>query len=671
MGYFDADAQEMLEVYLLEARQLTGQLNKVLLDAENNRAFTEAEIHSIFRIMHTLKSSSAMMGLKDLSTLAHKLEDLFSFFREQPAGGEDAQPEIFDLLYHFLDFMEDEMAQMGDVDYEPQDTESLLETVEKYLLQIKSAAESKAESGQSEAEVQWNPPAEMLVKSGTLVRVRFEEGCRMEHLRAFMLIRQIKGMCTEVETFPADLEHAQDKAEEIGTNGIFVRFESEQKEAVLHALNKGLFVKKCEIVQDKSKQIIKTPEEKEKKLNSTVSASVNQETEFLSVRSDRLDKLQNLAREMIIQTMTLEIQLEENGMNEIKEGTAHQINRLISDVEHTVMEMRMVPLEKIVPKLRRILRDICRDENKEVDLEVSCGDIEADKSVVEYVSEALLHLIRNAVDHGIETPQERIAIGKPPKGKIKFSVESTVGEVLITISDDGKGINSNKILARAEAMGLLTKPGSEYTKSEILNMILHPGFTTKEKVTEYSGRGVGLDVVKNVLENAGGNLYIDSEEGKGSTFTLVVPLTLATMECIRFRVEDYRFSLPARYVHCFLEYKKEELGIREMNGCTYMLYDGRMLPLLDLRKFYRIEGATPADSTVIYVKGTDKEGCILVDSLYEQKRIVVKQLPPLFGVDFRRKTGVSGMSIMGSGRICTALDLEIMLRLYERGKIWD
>lgn len=669
MGYFDADAQEMLEVYLLEARQLTGQLNETLLNAEKENAFSESEIHSIFRVMHTLKSSSAMMGLKDLSSLAHKMEDLFSYFREQAGGIEGVQQEMFDLLYRFLDFIEDEMERMSDEEYQPGSTESLLDEVTKYLNDV-SREPASGIAAASQEEPQWAPSPEMLKRPGTIVRVRFAEGCRMEHLRAFMLIRQVKGMCTDLESYPEDLEHAQDQAEEIGKHGIYIRFESEQKEAVLTALSQGLFVESCEVIQDKAAQKESSPCGKQKAPRPAAPQG-NSELEFLNVRSDRLDKLQNLAREMIIQIMTLEIQLDENGMKDIKEGAAHQINRLIGDVEHTVMEMRMVPLERIVPKLRRILRDICRDENKEVDFEVSCGDIEADKSVVEYVSEALLHLIRNAVDHGIESPQERAAAGKARKGKIKFSVESTVGEVMITISDDGQGLDSDKILARARDMGLLTKPQEEYTKSEILNMILHPGFTTKEEVTEYSGRGVGLDVVKNVLENAGGNLYIDSEKGRGSTFTLVVPLTLATMECVRFRVEDYRFSLPARYVHRFLEYRENDPGVREINGRTYMLFEGRMVPLIDLREFFHIEGTTPEDATIIYARGTEKEGCVLVDGLYEQKRIVVKQLPPLFGVDFRRKTGVSGMSIMGTGRICTALDLEIMLRLYERGNVWE
>ena len=665
MGYFDEDAQEMLEVYLMEAKQLTEQLGAVLLETEKKNAFTGEDIHNIFRIMHTLKSSSAMMGLKGLSSLAHTMEDLFSWFREQQEGIEQAETELFDLLYAFSDYIEDEMKCMVLAGYEPGDTSVLEAGAKDYLKKISSEQVCGEIKEQKSAGEEDDRPREMLEKPGVIVRIRLEEGCRMENIRAFMVVRQITGLCTELETLPANLESAQSEAEQIAEHGVFIRFQSEHKEQVMDILRGGLFVAQCEILKENTAAGKKEPEPA-----APAAAASNPENDFLNVRSDRLDRLQNLAREMIIQMMSLEAQLEENGMSDLKEGTAHQINRLISEVERTVMEMHMVPVERIVPKVRRILRDICRDEKKEVDFKASCGDIEADKSVVEYISEALLHLIRNAVDHGIEPPEERIAAGKDPKGKIEFNVESTVGEVLITISDDGRGISQDKILEKSRSMGILSKPEEEYSRQEIMDLLLHPGFTTKDVVTEYSGRGVGLDVVKNVLENAGGNLYIESETGKGSTFTLVVPLTLATMECIRFRVGEYRFSIPARYVFRFLEYGKNRQNIQEINGRNYILFEERMVPLVDLRKFYSLGGETPDTAAIVYAKGTEKEGCLLVDSMYEQKRIVIKQLPALFGVDFRRKTGASGMSIMGSGKICTALDLEILFDLYERGNRW-
>lgn len=367
--------------------------------------------------------------------------------------------------------------------------------------------------------------------------------------------------------------------------------------------------------------------------------------------------------------LTLDTELEKHGLEDIKEGTAHQINRLISEMERTVMEMRLVPVNKIVPKLRRILRDICRDQGKEAELILHCEDLEADKSVVEYVSEALMHIIRNAVDHGIESPQEREEAGKSRKGRITFTAENTVGELRLSLSDDGKGIDELKIRERAREKGLFTRPEEEYNSQEIQELIFSPGFTTNEQVTEYSGRGVGLDVVKNILEGVGGNLYIHTEFGRGTTFTIVVPLSLATIECIRFKVGSYRFSMPARHVFQFMDWESSREKRETINGRDYILYEDRMLPLIDLHRFYHLDGETPEDAIVIYMKGNEKEGCILVDSMYEQKRIVVKPLPPLFGLDFRKKTGISGCSIMGNGKICAALDTETVINRYEREDI--
>lgn len=668
MGFFDADAEEMLEIYLMETRQLTGQLSEILLEAESSSILTEDDIHNIFRIMHTIKSSSAMMGMNELSSLSHAVEDLFSYYRENHETAQEVGPGLFDLLFSILDYIEDEMKRMVKSDYKPGETKKLEQETEKFLRQTAGSEQGKVPESEQEAEENQEVqiPEGFLDQPGAVVRIEFEEGCRMENVRAFMLVRQINSYCTALETFPADLEQSQDSAVVISSQGLFIRFESDQKEEVLETLRGGLFVQQCQVLQDRNPEVKETV-----KTEKIIDTSDTPETEFLEVRSERLDRLQNLAREMIIQMQALESQLVQRNMNDIKEGAAHQISRLIGEVERTVMEMRMVSIEKIVPKLKRVLRDISRDEKKDVEFVSVCGGVEADKSVVDYLSEALIHLIRNAVDHGIESPEVRQREGKDKKARITLAVESSVGEVMISLSDDGCGLDQDKILTKAKQTGMLSKAESEYSRQEILELILRPGFTTKDKVTEYSGRGVGLDVVKGVLENMGGNVHIDSEKGKGTTFTMVVPLTLATMECVRFGVDEYRFSLPARYVFQFLNYGKVMEQIKEIHGRSYILYEGRLIPMIDLRMFYRLGGTGADTPLLIYAKGTEKEGCILADSMYEQKRIVVKQLPSVFGVDFRRKTAVSGMSIMGNGKICTALDLEILFGLYERGNLWN
>lgn len=667
MGYFESDALEMLEVYLLETRQLNGQLAEILLEAEREGRFSESSIHSIFRVMHTIKSSSAMMGINGLSSLAHKLEDLFSYYRENMDKLEHPKPELFDLLFAASDFITQELEQIDREDYEPGDTSVLEQMTDDFLGHVSREEETDSgkdgnkpgeEDGREELPV---IPELFVSKSGTVVNVTLEEGCRMENIRAFMLVRSITGLCTLVETYPENLEKQGESAQYIEGHGVFIRFESSDKEKVLETLRKGLFVAQCRVLADSRPQdgaLRKAAPEREN--------TDTREGEFMEVRTERLDHLQNLASELLLQMQVLENELKRSGMEDLESGLGHQISLLAGQIERSVMEMRLVPVSRIVPKLKRALRDICRDQKKEADLVVRCSDVEADKSVVDYVSEALLHILRNAVDHGIESPEERLAAGKDRRGKIIFSADNVAGELRMTISDDGKGIDEERVRERARQKGLFAGSDEEYDSRKIREFILSPGFSTNETVTEYSGRGVGLDVVKNIMEDVGGNLSIHSTIGQGSAFSISVPLNLASIECVRFRVGQYRFSIPARHVYHFLEYESFGGQIREINGRDYILYEDRMVPLINLRRFYSLEGEIPERAILVYVKGAEKEGCFLIDSIYEQKRIVVKNLPALLGAGFRSRTGICGCSIMGSGRICAALDTEIIISRYEK-----
>ena len=669
MGYFESDALEMLEVYLLETRQLNGQLSEILLEAERAGRFNESSIHSIFRVMHTIKSSSAMMDINGLSSLAHKLEDLFSYYRENMDKLEHPEPDLFDLLFAASDFIAQELEQMNREDYAPGDTSVLEQMTDDFLGHVSREEEKDSGKGgktQGEEEGKEELPVipELFVsKSGTVVNVTLEEGCRMENIRAFMLVRSITGLCTLVETYPENLEKQGESAQYIEGHGVFIRFESGDKEKVLETLRKGLFVAQCRVLADSQPQDTAAAAQKAAPERENTDA---REGEFMDVRTERLDYLQNLASELLLQMQVLENELKRNGMEDLESGLGHQISLLVGQIERSVMEMRLVPVSRIVPKLKRALRDICRDQKKEADLVVRCSDVEADKSVVDYVSEALLHILRNAVDHGIESPEERLAAGKDRRGKITFSADNVAGELRMTISDDGKGIDEERVRERARQKGLFASADEEYDPQKIREFILYPGFSTNEKVTEYSGRGVGLDVVKNIMEDVGGNLSIRSTIGQGSAFSISVPLNLASIECVRFRVGQYRFSIPARHVYHFLEDESFRGQIREINGRDYILYEDRMMPLINLRRFYSLGGEIPERAILVYVKGAEKEGCFFIDSIYEQKRIVVKNLPALLGTGFRSRTGICGCSIMGSGRICAALDTEIIISRYEK-----
>ena len=255
MGYFESDALEMLEVYLLETRQLNGQLSEILLEAERAGRFNESSIHSIFRVMHTIKSSSAMMDINGLSSLAHKLEDLFSYYRENMDKLEHPEPDLFDLLFAASDFIAQELEQMNREDYAPGDTSVLEQMTDDFLGHVSREEEKDSGKGgktQGEEEGKEELPVipELFVsKSGTVVNVTLEEGCRMENIRAFMLVRSITGLCTLVETYPENLEKQGESAQYIEGHGVFIRFESGDKEKVLETLRKGLFVAQCRVLR--------------------------------------------------------------------------------------------------------------------------------------------------------------------------------------------------------------------------------------------------------------------------------------------------------------------------------------------------------------------------------------------------------------------------------------
>lgn len=663
MGYFDADIESMLEIYLLETRQLVEQLTAILLQSEKNGAFARDEINSIFRIMHTIKSSSGMMGLSGLSSMAHTLEDLFAFFRDEQEAEWSGDPTLFDLLFAVSDYIERELDVMKKSDYVPEDTTKIEEQIHQYMDQM--CGQCKVTAKQPEKK-----EAAILKGPGVIVKVTFEENCRMENVRAFMVLNQIKGLCDECETDPADPEKHPESSEMIQKEGILIRFVSSDNTKVLKVLNNGLFVKDCEIVKDNRTAVKAEVQQEQEEVQKEAQKDL-QEMEYLNVRLDRLDTLQNLSGELMILLSALNSELGKQGLTELEERFGHQTYRLMEELEDTVIHMRMVPVGSIIPKFRRIMRDICKSQNKEVELEVLGETVEADKNIVDHVSEAAMHIIRNALDHGIELPDEREKAGKPRCGKVKFQIRSLGGELSVEISDDGRGINAEKLREKAREKGWFTRPEEEYSLQDIYELMLTPGVSTMEKATEYSGRGVGLDVAKSIMDETGGHLHIASKEGEGTAFAMHLPLTLATMECIRLRAGAYLFVLPYRQVFRFFEAGKEADCIRKQNEEEAFVYHDRMVPIVDLRKYYGLESERKETDVLIYVKSLEKEICLRVDEVIAHEKVVLKPVPALFGKHFRKQTGINACSLMGDGNICMALDVEMIMKWTGRGERYD
>lgn len=660
MGFFEKDMEEMLDVYLLESDQLLEQADTILLQAEQEKKFSKENINGIFRVMHTIKSSSAMMGLSEISTLAHRLEDLFDVFREEPERLNGNEQATFDLIFEATDFMKSEMGKMRAEDYQQQNTGRFFERIDSLVAQVR---ENKK----------------------ITVKVTFKENCRMENIRAYMVARQVKEYCSSLETFPENVENDGGTAEYIRQQGFFITFEAEEPDEVIRKISEALFVDSCtrvEHVPEEKKETveaeIETPanfggedrrneekqQEQARKPTVKEENGAHSEKDFINVRVERLDELQNLTGELIIAASALDSSY--GGDAKENEGKKRQVERLLNELEELVISIRMVPFSNIAPRLNRIVRDICRKENKEVNFTVTGQEVEVDKKIADNILEPLIHLIRNAVDHGIEMPQEREANGKNAVGNVTLAFENRGGEIVVSVSDDGRGIDLERVKGKAREKQLFLRPEEEYTDSELLEFCLLPGFSTRNSANEFSGRGVGLDVVRQMVEAFGGHLHLESRKGEGSRFLLYLPLTLTIVDCIRFEVGNCCFAVPAHQVIQFLSHQTAGDELVNQGGREYWICDGRYIPVISLKECYHVKGENKNDGDVIaYVKGSTREACILADNVVDQGSLVEKPLPAILGPRFRQYTGISGCSLLGNGEVCMQIDVEDLIRMAE------
>ena len=327
------------------------------------------------------------------------------------------------------------------------------------------------------------------------------------------------------------------------------------------------------------------------------------------------------------------------------------------------MSIRMVPLHGTFQKMSRIVRDMAKKLDKQAELVTFGGDTEVDKTINDAIADPFMHMIRNSMDHAIEHPDERVKKGKPAVGKVTLSARNVGGEIHIDVADDGCGLDPKKILAKARENGLLTKPESEYTDKEIFQMIMLPGFSTNKEVTEYSGRGVGMDVVRKNIEKVGGSITIHSEFGKGTTFTIKIPLTLAIVDGMNLAVGNTVFTLPITSIKQSFKPTGPEQIIHNANGTEMIMVRGECLPILRLHKMYQIDAkhSDIMDGILIQVENSSSSACIFADELLGEYQVVVKPFPTFFNKYDLKSQGLSGCSILGDGTVSLILDANALI----------
>lgn len=664
----DNNMESMLEVYLFEANDLLEHLDEILINCEKANAFDTDSINEIFRIMHTIKGSSAMMQYNSLMTISHKVEDLFYFVRENGID-EKYNSELFDLMFKSGDFIKSEVAKVENNEPLTTDIGTFEKEINDFLKKI----------SQKETNV---PKTETVSKSVVdtdddssgypySVRVFFEEETEMENLRGVMLVNAIKEVYQDITYQPDDIETNPESAEEIIKNGFLISFKNQDGlKSVLKLIENFVYTQNYTVFDGENVTKTAVPDEKvelvenEQVQEAAGAAHSAVKQNLINVNLSKLDSLMDLMGEIVIteSMVTAAPSAQSVGVDTNFTKASRQLRKLTDELQEIVMSIRMVPISGVFQKMNRIVRDMTKKLDKDVELKLIGEETEVDKTIIDNIGDPIMHLVRNAMDHGIETKQERALSGKSARGTITLSAQNTGGEILITVQDDGKGIDKKSVLQKAKKQGMLKKPESEYSSREIYAFLLMPGFSTNEVVTEFSGRGVGMDVVKKNVEKIGGDVSLKSEFGKGTKILFKIPLTLAIVNGMKVSVGKTVFTIPINNIKQSFKVNKDSVHYdTEMH--EIIMVRNNYYPIVRLHNIYGIETEITeiSDGIIILVETHEQSYCIFADTLLGEQQVVVKSLPVYLNQYNVKEIGITGCAILGDGSISLILD---MLNLY-------
>lgn len=677
------DVSQYMGMFLEESMDNLQTLNEALLNLEQEPDNID-KVNEIFRVAHTIKGMAATMGFSNIAELTHKMEDVLSKFRE---GKLQVSRNVVTVLFDCLDTLERMVRNIEEGNEEEIEIENIIEGLEN-VANEKASIDKQGETTEKYVTKKDNEVSNDFINialneydlsvlkqakengfNGVNVEISLRDDTLLKSARAFLIVQELETQGEILKSFPPteDIEN-----EQFDTELIFVLITTKAKEEIKEIVSNISEVRNVETsyvsiedvhidveptVQDEIVSEIAKIHIKDNitsdKIEKQDKKKDNNKRAHQSVRVDlqRIDKLMNMVSELVIYRTRLEQIVVNNKSQELIE-TLEQVERTTSDLQDLVMKIRMLPLEVVFNRFPRMIRDLSLELKKEINFIIEGSDTELDRTVIDEIGEPLIHLLRNAADHGIETKEERIAVGKDPVGTIRLVAYQEGTKALIKVSDDGAGINIEKVKAKAERMGISTEGLSDY---DIKNLIFAQGFSTNTVVTDISGRGVGMDVVKTKISSLGGTVDVVSEEGKGSSFIIKLPLTLQIIQALLVKVGNETLAISLGFIDRVIDYKEE--NIKKTNGEEVIVYRDSIIPLIRLNERLGIESKESKKKFIIIVKIGEKTVGLLVDSLFGQQEIVIKPL----GKTLRSLKEYIGATILGNGLVTLILDVASLI----------
>ncbi|RSK27047.1 chemotaxis protein CheA [Bacillus sp. HMF5848] len=677
------DMNQYLDVFIDESKEHLEICNSQLLELEKNPK-NLAIVNEIFRAAHTLKGMSATMGFEDLANLTHKMENVLDGIRNQKVV---VTTEIMDVVFKAVEHLEQmvfSIADGGDGKCDVTQVVDALQRIEKGETIAKTEPKSKEvsesvtvnSSNFDEFELTVIEQSEEQGFVTLQIDVQLRADCLMKAARAYMVFEVLEQVGEVIKSNPR-VEDIEDEQFDQNFTITFITKEpvedikkrvqkvSEVESVITNKVSidksTSTLIEKVEPVLEAKAEVAATAaleitEKNDSQPEVARSQAVSNKT--IRVNIERLDILMNLFEELVIDRGRLEQISKELNNSELHE-TVERMSRISGDLQNIILNMRMVPVETVFNRFPRMVRQLSRELGKIINLEIIGAETELDRTVIDEIGDPLVHLIRNALDHGIESPAERKQKGKPEEGTVKLKAYHSGNHVFIEIEDDGAGISRNRVLKKAIASGIVTEQiATTLTDKQVYELILASGFSTAEKVSDISGRGVGLDVVKSTIESLGGSISIDSTEGHGSVFSIQLPLTLSIISVMLVEVQKEKFAVPLSSIIETAIIKQSD--ILHAHNQKVIDFRGKVVPLLFIKDIFDVPVYEEDDEfySVVIVRKGDKMAGLVVDSFIGQQEVVLKSL----GNYMTNVFAISGATILGDGQVALIIDCNALIK---------